>query len=123
MPQPRLPHRHHIHRIDLPQKRDHAWVVKIQRCGAIIAKRRFSDGPHGGKRRALQAAIHFRDQALAKTQETAYGPWRRHRKRSDNTSGSATRGCVVELSSKEWRRPLVSPGEARGLNKVAVLTM
>lgn len=104
MPRSRPPSLHHIGRIDLPLKRDHAWVVKIQRCGKIVAKRRFSDGPHGGKRRALQAAMRFRDQAFAQTQEREYGRWRRLRKRSDNTSGTIGVGRYVHNDRRKRQR-------------------
>ncbi len=48
-----------ISRID--SKHTHGWFVRISREGKIHSKM-FSDGPHGGKDDALQAAIQYRDQ-------------------------------------------------------------
>lgn len=48
-----------ISRID--SKHTHGWFVRISREGHIHSKM-FSDGPHGGKQEALEAAIHYRDE-------------------------------------------------------------
>lgn len=71
MPQPRHPH--HIRRTDTPLKHDHAWIVEVRRQNQVTI-RRFSDGRHGGKAKALKAAIRFRDTLLAKAGKRQYRP-------------------------------------------------
>jgi len=53
-----------IHRVDDDAKRQHCWVVHIQRRRRIL-KRMFSDRVHGGKAKALRAARAFRNGVLA----------------------------------------------------------
>jgi len=57
------PDLHNVSRHD--HKRYHAWVVQIRRRGRITI-RYFSDRKHGGRTKALQAAIAFRDSTLQK---------------------------------------------------------
>lgn len=78
---------HHIQRLDIA-KFVHAWLVQAKRHGETPVRRRFSDSRHGGKRAALLAAIRFRDTVLTEARRQRYWLWRRHRLRSDNTSGS-----------------------------------
>ncbi len=78
--------RHHIHRIDSDIKRMHSWRVQVQGKSKIVF-RHFSDRMHGGKRKALQAAIVYRDALLEQMHDTRYALWRRQRKRRNNTSG------------------------------------
>jgi len=52
-----------IQRIDNESNRTHAWLVVVQRRGKIYSKM-FSDGRHGGKRKALQAAVAYRDKLI-----------------------------------------------------------
>lgn len=54
-----------ISRIDNLQSRTHGWLVTIQRRG-VIYRRHFSDGPHGGKTKALAAARGYRDEIMEK---------------------------------------------------------
>ena len=75
-----------IRRIDNAQKRTWAWLVQVQRNCEIDIKM-FSDGVYGGKRKALLAAIAFRDQLLAKESFYDYQIWRRSILRRNNTSG------------------------------------
>ncbi|MEW6141313.1 MAG: AP2/ERF family transcription factor [Thermodesulfobacteriota bacterium] len=75
-----------IRRVDLDAKRDHGWVVTLQRKGAIIVKR-FSDGVYGGKRKALEAAVAYRDSFLARDRPVDHQIWIRTRLRKNNTSG------------------------------------
>ena len=61
------PKRPYITRID--GKRSHCWIVRFgmnaKRDMPRIVKS-FADGVYGGKRKALQAAVAFRDQTIAK---------------------------------------------------------
>jgi len=50
-----------IHRRD--DRRDRSWFVLIQR-GSVVHKKSFADRVHGGKRKALQVAITYRDELL-----------------------------------------------------------
>lgn len=54
-----------ISRIDNENSRTHGWLVTIQRRG-VIYRRHFSDGPHGGKLKALAAARAYRDEIVDK---------------------------------------------------------
>jgi hypothetical protein len=51
-----------ITRIDRPDRGHHAWYVRVLFKGTLISKH-FADLKHGGKRKALKAAIEFRNQA------------------------------------------------------------
>lgn len=95
---------HHIRRIDHAQKRTHAWIVQVQRRGEITI-RRFSDGRHGGRQKALEAAIRFRDATLSQLHDARYPVWRRNRKRRNNTSGIVGVGRYV--SREQGRRGIV----------------
>ena len=65
---------------------DHAWVVTLQRKGASIV-RRFSDGVYGEKRKALKAAVEYRDSFLARDKPFDHQIWIRTRLRKNNKSG------------------------------------
>jgi hypothetical protein len=75
-----------IRRVDHDLKRDHGWVVTLQRKGAIITKR-FSDGIYGGKREALKAAVEYRDSFLTRDKPFEHQIWIRTRPRKNNKSG------------------------------------
>ena len=50
-----------ITRIDRPERGHLAWYVRVSFQGRLISKH-FADRKHGGKRKALKAAITFRNQ-------------------------------------------------------------
>lgn len=52
-----------IHRVDNAKNHTHAWIVTLQRRNKIWCKY-FSDGKHGSKQKALEAAKAFRDTTL-----------------------------------------------------------
>ena len=118
---------HHIRRIDDKQKRTHAWLVQVQSRGETTIGF-FSDGRFGGKRAALQAATHFRDEVLRTARDGKYHLWRRNRKRRNNTSGSVgvgryvsrerRRGGVVERIT--WQAFWDGPGGKRQSRKFSV---
>lgn len=83
MPAPH-PHRY-IRRIDNERTGTHSWHVAI-RCRNHAITRHFSDGVYGGKRKALKAAVAFRDATLLQFRDVDYAVWLR-RKRGANTSG------------------------------------
>ena len=49
-----------ITRIDQPEKHTHGWYVRVRYAGKEIS-RFFSDKTNGGKKKALEAAVKFRD--------------------------------------------------------------
>jgi hypothetical protein len=75
-----------IFRYDSVKKREHAWRVFFRRRNEIMT-RCFSDGVHGGRDKALAAAIAYRDQLLSCHSEFEHQIWRWTRLRKDNTSG------------------------------------
>ena len=75
-----------ISRIDNETNRTHAWLVTVQR-NSNIARKMFSDGVYGGKRKALQAAISFHAQLLAGVPQYEYQIRLRSIIRRNNTSG------------------------------------
>jgi hypothetical protein len=75
-----------IGRVDLEDKGDHAWIVTLQRKGAVVVKR-FADGVYGGKRKALKAAVEYRDSILARDKPFDHQIWIRTRLRKNNRSG------------------------------------
>lgn len=81
-----MKHLHNICRIDNEASRTHAWRVTFQRCNEIVVKP-FSDAIHGGKRKALQAAIAYRDELLRQASPSAHQAWVCTRLRRNNTSG------------------------------------
>lgn len=97
MPTPR-PHRF-IRRIDNERTRTHSWHVAIRSRNQAVT-RHFSDSVHGGKRKALQAAIAFRDEMLAQLRDADYSKWLR-RKRGNNTSGIVGVARYVNVSQTQ----------------------
>ncbi len=54
-----------ITRIDSDKSRTYAWVVNLSRRREMFVKH-FTDGVYGGKRKALAAAIAYRDHIIAR---------------------------------------------------------
>lgn len=104
MPTPH-PHRF-IRRIDNERTRTHSWHVAIRTKNQAVT-RHFSDSVHGGKRKALKAAIAFRDEMLAKLRNSDYSAWLR-RKRSNNTSGIVGVARYVNVTANS-EHPLEYP--------------
>ncbi|MBI5568591.1 MAG: AP2 domain-containing protein [Desulfomonile tiedjei] len=75
-----------ITRVDNDASGDHVWVVVVTRKGESIVKR-FSDGTYGGKRKALEAAVEYRDALLAQDEPFDHQIWIRTRLRKNNKSG------------------------------------
>lgn len=75
-----------ITRIDNDASGDRAWVVTLRRKGVSVV-RRFSDGVYGGKRKALKAAVKYRNSCLARDNPFEQQIWTRTRLRKNNTSG------------------------------------
>ncbi|MEO0416529.1 MAG: hypothetical protein AAF226_16410, partial [Verrucomicrobiota bacterium] len=53
-----------ISRLDQPEVGTHGWQVRIQRKG-VRHGRFFSDSAWGGRERALEVALEFRDRVIA----------------------------------------------------------
>ena len=77
---------HHIERHDMDVDGINDWQVAVMRNSITISKR-FSDGKYGGRGEALQAAIHYRDDLLAKTDHFSHQIWLRSIIRRNNKSG------------------------------------
>jgi len=77
---------HHIYRMDIEKGSVHTWQVKAVRFN-IIKTKNFSDTTYGGRDKALQAAIRYRDELLAQTDLFAHQMWLRSVIRRNNTSG------------------------------------
>ena len=75
-----------IIRVDHEASHTHAWRVTLQRHNDISVKT-FSDLIHGGKRKALKAAVEYRDELLRRYSPYAHSIWVRTRLRRNNTSG------------------------------------
>lgn len=75
-----------IRRIDTDANRTYAWLVQVQRQNRIIIKM-FTDAVYGGKRKALAAAIGYRDQVIAEANPVGHRLWCRTILRRNNTSG------------------------------------
>jgi hypothetical protein len=81
-----MKHPRNIIRVDNESHRTHGWRVTLKRRGEIIGKT-FSDGVHGGKRKALKAAIEHLKALHSQNSTLEYQLWFRTRLRKDNTSG------------------------------------
>ena len=75
-----------ISRRDRKANHTHAWLVRLQRCSDIV-HRMFSDSVHGGKRKALKAALEYRDTHLLQCSPIEHQIWIRTRLRKNNSSG------------------------------------
>jgi hypothetical protein len=75
-----------ILRADDTKKRVHAWKVALQRRNETVV-RCFSDGVHGGREKALAAAVAYLDQLLSCHSDFEHQVWMRTRLRKSNTSG------------------------------------
>ncbi len=75
-----------IRRIDNDVNRTHAWLVQVQRNKKITIKM-FTDGVFGGKRKAFNAALKFRNGVLAGISEYKYHMHIRSILRKNNKSG------------------------------------
>ena len=75
-----------IIRVDHERSHTHAWRVTLQRHNDI-AVRMFSDSIYSGKRKALKAAVEYREELLRRYSPYAHAIWVRTRLRRNNTSG------------------------------------
>ena len=75
-----------IRRIDDDSRGTHAWLVQVQRRSYIKIKM-FSDGIFGGKKKALLAALEYRDALLTAPTPAEHNLWQRTIVRRNNTSG------------------------------------
>ena len=75
-----------IIRIDHEPSRTYAWRTTLQRWNGITVKT-FSDSVHSGKRKALKAALEYRNALLLQHSTFKHHVWVRTRLRKNNTSG------------------------------------
>jgi hypothetical protein len=81
----KVKHRYVV-RVDNEKSRTHAWKVTIKRKNKYLHKY-FSDNIYGGKKKALDAAISYRNELIKEVSGTDYEIWKREHKRPVNTSG------------------------------------
>lgn len=95
---------HHVYRIDRDASRTHCWRVQIQ-CSGHIVLHSFSDGLYGGKRKALQAALVWRDAMLDQVQHERAQRWLYMCTvlRKNNSSGIVGVGRYISRESGEER--------------------
>lgn len=91
-----------IRRVDYEAKHTHGYLVQVQR-NHRITKKFFSDGVYGGKRKALLAAVSFRNQLLAEA-HYEYRIWRRSILRRNNRSGITGVGRYDTIADPKMRR-------------------
>ena len=73
----------YIQRID---SRHHSWKVALRRMNVSMYKY-FTDAIYGGTSQALEAAIAWRDEVVAKHASARYAIWRRERVHPTNKTG------------------------------------
>ncbi len=105
---------HGISRID--SKHTHGWYVRVYANGGVFVSKLFSDRLYGGKQKALQNAIKFRDhnEMVAELERAKYESVKRkpfyNRKVKNSTSGitgvnevkSMTNGRLVHYFQATW---------------------
>ena len=89
-----------IIRVDHEASHTHAWRVTLQRHNDIAVKT-FSDSINGGKRKALKAAVAYRDELLCRYSPYAHAIWVRTRLRRNNTSGIPGVGRYEQLDNPQ----------------------
>ena len=87
-----------IIRIDHEASRTHAWRVTLQRYNDVVVKY-FSDSIYGGRRKALKAAVEYREELLRRYSPYAHAIWVRTRLRRNNTSGIPGIGRYEQLDN------------------------
>lgn len=93
-----------IIRVDHEASRTHAWRATLQRWNGITVKT-FSDSVHDGKRKALKAALEYRNALLLQHSPFQHQVWVRTRLRKNNTSGFPGVGRYeVVANTKTGRR-------------------
>lgn len=99
-----MPHFRNIIRVDHEASRTHAWRATLQRWNGITVKT-FSDSVHCGKRKALKAALEYRNALLLLHSPFQHQVWVRTRLRKNNTSGFPGVGRYeVVANTKTGRR-------------------
>lgn len=116
-----------ICRIDHEASHTHAWRVTLQRCNDMILKT-FSDAVYGGKRKALNAALEYRDALLLQNSPFQHQVWVRTRLRKNNTSGIPGVARYDKLANPRtgrrdvfWLAHWVTEHGASGKRKFSVL--
>jgi len=92
-----------ITRVDNDTTRTHGWLVTVQRRGEIVV-RPFADGIYGGKKKALAAAVAYRDILLDQHSPFEHQVWVRTRLRRNNRSGIPGVGRYEVLANPKTGR-------------------
>lgn len=91
-----------IKRVDYAEKRTFGWLVQLSRKGVKNVKF-FSDTVYGGKKKALEASITYRDN-LKMLAGKKYHVWRRSILRKNNTSGIVGVGRYNSVNNKTGKK-------------------
>ena len=93
-----------ITRIDTESNGTRAWTVTVQRRGRIH-HRYFTDGVYGGKRRALRAAIAYRDQLLTTLRPLSHRAFCSIKKKNNRSGvvGVTRLSRVQRKSGRIWK--------------------
>jgi AP2 domain len=89
-----------IRRIDNEARSTFAWLVQVQRRSHIIIKM-FSDSLFGGKKKALAAALAYRDALILAASPAEHNHWHRTIVRRNNISGIPGVGLFKRASGSE----------------------
>lgn len=100
----------------------HAWVARIRRRGRVV-ERYFADRAHGGRTKALKAALAFRDQTLERQplQNAKHGRTPFCRPTSPSSTLSATISLMPDRSTSSNPHDLFSNVAVRGVHRNADL--
>lgn len=88
-----------ITRTDYDLKRTHGWLVRVQHMGQTHIKF-FSDGVHGGKRKALAVAKEYRE-SIQRLEGGEHWIWSRSIVRKNNTSGIPGVGRYTRMDTQQ----------------------
>ncbi|NOZ03840.1 MAG: hypothetical protein GXO92_04420 [FCB group bacterium] len=119
-----------ISRIDSDAKNMHGWFVRVYLSGKVYANKYFSDLKYGGKRKALHAAVEYRDEKTKERNE-AYPDAKYYRRRITRDSRNKTgiigisrttsrnrSGSISESYQVTWRpRPNVVKSRSFSIKK------
>jgi hypothetical protein len=97
-----------ISRIDQPEKHTHGWYVRVRYAGQQVAKF-FPDKLNGGQRKALAAAVSFRDEterAMGKPRTDRYVVGRSRRSRKSTVGVRKVLKAVTNASGEVRSSPV-----------------
>jgi len=104
-----------ISRIDQDERRTHGWYVRVRLRSGRYASKLFSDKMHGSKKKALDAAVAYRD-AMTPESEPKASKKKAARKPAKKAAKKAAKK-VARKPAKKAKKPAKKP--AKKAKKVA----